>query len=311
MLRASVFIFHFVCLVLSSSPSFAAEIKIALNWKPEAEFGGFYAAQVHDIFKKHHLDVTLVPGGAGTPGVQMVAGGKFDFAVASADEIAIAQSHGVKIIALFATYQTNTQGIMTHEERAFKNLAEVFNSSGKLALQKALPYALYLQKKFANSKTQIVPFLGGINIFLVDKNYSQQCFVTSEPISAAKKSQKVKTFLVADAGYNPYTTVLLTRQDFLAKNSNLVRDLVAALREGHAAYLADPRKTNELMNKLNPSVDLETLQASALIQKKFIEVPGTALGSMTSARWASLVDQLLELGLIKKKIAPEELFRSL
>lgn len=295
-----------------STQSLAADIKIALNWKPEAEFGGYYAAQVNEIFKKHKLKVEIIPGGAGTPSVQMVGAGQFDFGIASADEIAIAQSRGVKIIGIFATYQTNTQAIMTHEERGFKSLDEVFNSKGQLALQKGLPYALFLEKKFKSSKAQIVPFLGGINLFLVDKNYSQQCFLTSEPLSAEKKSQKVKSFLIADAGYNPYTTVLVTRQEVLDKDPALVRDLVAAVREGHGAYLVNPTKTNELMNRLNPSVDLKTLEASAALQSKFILLPaGGVLGSMSLERWTTLVDQLVDLGLMKKKVAASELFRNL
>jgi len=289
------------------------ETKIALNWKPEAEFGGFYSAQANDLFKKHALKVDIVTGGAGTPSVQMVASSQFDFGIASADEIAIAQSHGAKVVAIFATYQTNTQGIMTHEERHFANLSDVFKSTGKLAMQKGLPYALYLQEKFASFKVQIVPYLGGISNFLVDKDYSQQCFVTSEPLSAEKKSQKVKTFLVADAGYNPYTTVLITREDVIKNKRELVNDVVAATREGLAEYLKRPDITNALMNKLNPSVDLETLRQSAEIQKKFIatsETEKSGLGSMTAARWSELVDQLLSLHLIKKKIPAEELFRN-
>jgi NitT/TauT family transport system substrate-binding protein len=300
-----------IFILLISTHSFAADLKIALNWKPEAEFGGYYAAQVNEIFKKHKLNVELIAGGAGTPSVQMVGAGKFDFGIASADEIAIAQSRGVKIIGLFATYQTNTQAIMTHEERGFQSLNDVFNSKGQLALQKGLPYALFLERKFKSARAQIVPFLGGINLFLVDKNYSQQCFLTSEPLSAEKKSQKVKSFLIADAGYNPYTTVLITRQEYLDKNPALVSELVSAIREGHEAYLKDAVKTNQLMNRLNPSVDLETLNASAALQVKFIEVPGVSIGSMSLERWTTLVDQLVDLGLMKKKVAATQLFRVL
>ena len=182
---------------MSAFQSFASEreIKIALNWKPEAEFGGIYQAQLGGIFKKHDLKVEIIPGGAGTPSVQMVAGSQFDFGIASADEVVIAQSHGAKVVALFATYQTNAQGIMTHEESGFKSFADVFASPNKIALQKGLPYAMFLMQKFKNSQAQIVPYLGGISNFLADPKYSQQCFITSEPISAEKKNQKQILFV--------------------------------------------------------------------------------------------------------------------
>ncbi len=307
--------FLFLCLHLQLVPIVqAADLKIALNWKPEAEFGGYYAAQVGEIFKKHQLNVTLLPGGAGTPTVQMLGAGQVDFAIASADEVILAQSHHVPLVAIFATYQRNTQAILVHQERGFKKLADVFSSPGKLAMQKGLPYSLFLMKKFAGSrekmKVDIVPFLGGIQVFLLDPVYSQQCFVTSEPITAEQKSQKVQTFLIADSGFNPYTTVLVTRREVIEKKPALVKELQKAVREGHAAYLANPTKTNKTMNALNPSVDLETLEKSAAVQKPFIENAGAELGSMTESRWSELVSQLLEIGLIKAKMPTKDLFQN-
>jgi NitT/TauT family transport system substrate-binding protein len=305
-----------LCIFCFSSIAMTAErqVKLALNWKPEAEFGGIYAAQVGEIFKKHNLDVEILQGGAGTPSVQMVAGGKLDFGIASGDEIVIAQSHGAKVVALFATYQTNAQGIMVHEDSGFKTLADVFASPNKLAMQKGLPYAMYLMKKFRDSKAQVVPYLGGISPFLSDKTYSQQVFITSEPLSAAKKNMKVKTFLVSEAGYNPYTTVLITREEVLKLHPDIAKDLVTSIREGLKAYLSNPSQTNLYMNTLNPSIDIETLKKSAEIQQSLIENSDTAksgIGTMTTERWNELIDQLFALKLIQKKVPADQVFHNL
>lgn len=307
--------FFFAILFLSMGANAADQnIKLLLNWKPEAEFGGIYAAQEEHIFEKHHLKVEVLSGGAGTPSVQMVASSKIDFGIASADEIILAQSHGAKVVALFATYQTNAQGIMTHEEESFKTLADVFSSPNTIAMQKGLPYAMFLMKKYQGYKAQIVPYLGGVSNFLVDKRYSQQVFITSEPLSAEARNQKVKTFLVSDSGYNPYTTVLITRDDVIKEHPALVKELVMAVREGLQAYLDHPEATNIYMNKRNPSLDLETLKKSAQIQKPLIQTAETSkagIGTMTEARWNELSDQLLEMKMIQQKIPAAELFRNL
>src|ERR1700684_3655251 len=73
----------------------SGRIKLALNWKPEPEFGGFYAAP----YAKYGLDVDILPGGAGTPTVQMVGAGSVDFGIVSADEIILARSHGNDVVA--------------------------------------------------------------------------------------------------------------------------------------------------------------------------------------------------------------------
>src|SRR5918993_515284 len=75
------------------------KVKLQLNWKPEPQFGGFYAAQEAGSYKKQGLDVEVVPGGVGTPTVQMVGAGSVEFGVVSADEVLIARARGNDVVA--------------------------------------------------------------------------------------------------------------------------------------------------------------------------------------------------------------------
>src|SRR5436305_4393567 len=135
-------------LLLSTQVFAADKVKITLNWVPEPEFGGIYAAKDIGAFTKHNLDVDVIPGGAGTPTWQLVANGKTDFAVASADEVFIARSQGADVVAIFAIYQTCPQGIMVHASRGFKEIADVFKNPGTVAMEPGLPYTNFLKNKF-------------------------------------------------------------------------------------------------------------------------------------------------------------------
>ena len=288
-------------------------MKFALNWKAEPEFGGFYAAKLGGSFEKRALDVEITEGGAGTPVVQMVANSKVPFGIAAADEVVLSQARGTDVVALFAVYQTNPQGIMVHPERGFKSLGDVFAAPGTLAIQSGAPYTLFLQAKFANAKVKLVPYAGGIAQFLTDANYSQQCFVTAEPLLAKKKNKPAASFLIADAGFNPYGTVVIARRQYIEKNPKLARDLIEAIRDGWSDYLRAPESANALMVKLNPAMDSETMKESAEVQKPFIlaaNMPNKELGKMSSARWTTLVDQLLAMKLIKKRPAVDRLYQN-
>ena len=290
----------------SDSPSGAAggpqKVTLQLNWKPEPQFGGFYAAK--ELAAKHNLAIDIVPGGVGTPTVQMVAAGKAPFAVVSADEVVISRANGGDVVALFAVYQTNPQGLMTHAKRGFKSIGDVFNNPGTVAMQRGLPYASFLEKKFGFDKVKIVPSPGGdLSAFRNDPNFTQQCFVTSEPLAAKTAGLDVQTFLVAEAGYNPYTTVLVTRGDYRQKNPQVVASMLAAVRDGWRAYLDDPSKTNATMQQLNPSMDAETFTAAAGAQRPLIETDETkqsGLGVMTLPRWETLCTQLVDLKVVDK-----------
>lgn len=288
-------------------------IRLQLNWVPEPQFGGFYAAEQTGAFKKHGLDVQIVPGGVGTPTVQMVGAGSAEFGVVSADEVVVARAHGNDVVALFAVFQTNPQGIMVHESRGFSGLGDVFKNPGTLAVQRGLPYADYLLKKYGTHPgLRIVPSPGGgIAAFLADKDFSQQCFVTSEPILAKQQASDPQTFLVAEAGYNPYTTVVATSGPYLARNRDLAKKLTDAVREGWRAYLDDPAAANTHMQSLNKTMDPRTFAESAAAQEPLIETDETrrlGLGTMTAERWESLARQLVELKVVDKAPAAAECF---
>lgn len=290
------------------SPSMT-KVSLQLNWKAEPQFGGFYAAQFDGEFAKRGLDVTIREGGAGVPTIQMIGAGSADFAIVSGDELVIARTRGIDAVALFAVYQTNPQGLMTPAKRGFKSIDDIFKTPGTLAIERGLPYAQYLEKKFGFDQLSIIPSpYGDLTQLRLREQYAMQCFVTSEPIAAKKIGLDVSTFLIADAGWNPYTTVLAARREYVEKNPELARKVIEAVRVGWENYLADSGRYNSTMAKLNPTMDLETFSASAAAQLKLIKPDdATEVGSMTIERWKQLVADLKSLGLIDSEPAAETL----
>jgi NitT/TauT family transport system substrate-binding protein len=282
-------------------------VKLVLNWVPEPEFGGFYQARDGKDYDKQGLDVEIMGGGAGVPVLQMVATGQADFGISGADEVLTAKARGADVVAVMAVFQKSPQGIMAHEEKATK-LADVF-AGGTLAIEPGLTYALFLKKKYGFDRVKIVPYDGGVAQFVADKDFSQQCYVTSEPIAARRKQVKVREFLVADEGFNPYMGVVIAKRSTWLEKKDLVKKFVSASRDGWQAYLKDASAANETMQKLNPSMDKDTFKEAAEVQKKLIAPEdGKALGAMTKDRWEKLASQLVEIGVLDKAPNVDEIF---
>lgn len=119
------------------------------------------------------------------------------------------------MIAIFAVYQTFPQGIMVHKVRGFTSIKDVFTHDGVL-LAEDNAWLHFLQSKFSPVKVQVTGYSGGIAEFLAKPDYSQQRFVTSEPILAKRQGSDPQTFLIADEGFNPYTTVVICKGDLCA-----------------------------------------------------------------------------------------------
>ena len=275
------------------------KVKLALDWVPEPEFGGFYAARDGGAFARAGMEVELLGGGAGVPVLQQVSTGRVEFGIASADEVINGNARGTEVVPVFATFQTSPRGIMVHASRGAKTMADVLGS-GVVAMDPGAPYAVFLKKKHGFERVRVVPYDGGVARFVADKDFAQQCFVTSEPIAATKLGSDPKVFLVADEGYNPYTTVI-TRKALWNDKPEMVRAFVRAIREGWRAYLDDPGPANAVMSKQNQTMSLETMAAIARAQKPFVETEETKkgkLGMMTRERWETLGRQLVDIGLV-------------
>ncbi len=283
-------------------PAFADKLKLALNWKPEPEFGGFFEAQRAGYFKELGLDVEILPGGSGQPTVQMIAAGTVPFGIVSADEVLLARSNGADVVAIYAAFQTNPQCIMTHAPK----LEDIFRAKPKtLAIQKGLGYAKYLEKHYGFKSLNIVPYQGGVTQFLTDSNFGQQCFAFAEPLIAKKHGIEPVVFMIAEAGYNPYTVVLATRRANIDKQGDQVKKMVTAVRRGWQTYLVNPEATNAMMAKLNPAMDPAIFAESAKALQPLVqtgETDKTGLGTMSAERWNKLQDQLVELDMLTAKV---------
>ena len=283
---------------------------IALNWKLEPEFGGLYEAKRSGDLAKHGLDLELT-GGPGAPVVQMVAAGQVAFGIAAADEVVLARDRGVDVVAVFATYQTNPQGIMVHASRKLGSLAELFAAGGTLAVEPGLPYVKWFQKRYDLARMKIVPYGYSVAPFLLDPQLAQQVFVTAEPIAARRQGADPQVFLIADSGFDPYAAVYITSGRRLREEPARVAAFAAALRDGWRSYLDDPAAANAVMGALNPEMDAETFRLAAEAQRPLIETDFTrqhGLGAMSLERWTELAAQLQELGLVDHAPDPQRCF---
>ena len=289
-------------------PSTLQKTALQLNWVPEPEFGGYYAAQERGAFVAEGLDLEIRPGGAQSPVEQMVAAGQVEFGITSADSLLMARDRGADLVAIYAAYQSFPEGIMVHASRGLKTMAEVFQG-GTLGVIPGTPFLKLLEREYGLGKMKVVPHDNNIAPFLHDPRMAQQCFISSEPIVARRAGADPQVFMLKDIGFNPYTGLIITRRQTLEAHPDRVRALVRAVRQGWQAYLADPGPANAIMQSLNPTMAPETFAEAAIIQQPLIQgqLDDDSLGTMRLERWRTLAEQLQGLGLIDR-VEPERAF---
>lgn len=285
-----------------SSQSNVTKIRLQLNWIPDAQHGGFYAAQVAGHFADAKLDVEILAGGPGTPAITKVATGRCDFAIANADQVLLARAQGADVVAVFASMQDSPRCIMVHESSSIRTLQQLSNLT--LALGDGKAFAEYLKMHVPLQDVRIVSYAGNVAKFLVDKNYAQQGYVFSEPLVAKAQGGDPLALMVSELGFNPYSSVVVTKRATWESNPELVRRFVSAVRLGWTSYFEQPAATNTKIMSVNAEMDAAILAASVQsIRKLCLPTATSKLGQMTTARWEQLGGQLIELEILSEDAA--------
>jgi NitT/TauT family transport system substrate-binding protein len=155
----------------------------------------------------------------------------------------------------------------------------------------------------------VKPYTFNPQPFLVDKQSAMQGYVTSEPYAVERTGKfKPRIFLLADYGFNTYSTLIETRREVVEKKPGLVQRFVDATVIGWYNYLyGDNKAANELIRKHNPEMTDELLAYSIDKMKQFgIVDSGEALklgiGAMTDTRMASFFDKMVKAGVVKPTV---------
>jgi len=288
-------------------------VKLALNWYPEAEHGGYFAADELDHFDAAGLDVEIIHGRPGVSRLimQELATGRIDFVISSADQVVEQRARGLPIVALLAPVQKSPRCIMVHAASGFTSLEDLANV--ELAVSETRPFALWMKKQLPLKDVTVVPFNGLVGEFLAKPNFAQQAYVFSEPFIAQEQGSDPAVLMLSDIGYNPYASVLVTSEDVLKNQPDLASGMVNASRLGWAAYLDTPDTTNGRLHQENADMSLAALAYGATALQKLCQTEDNApLGSMTADRWQQLIDQLVEIDIIEpNSVQSHDCFRVL
>lgn len=273
-------------------------IRLQLNWLPDAQHGGFYAALDQKHFADAGIDVEILPGGPGTPAIPKVATGRCDFAIGNADQVLLARQQGADVVAVFAAMQNSPRCIMVHEKSGIRSFGELENLT--LALGDGKAFAEYLRRHVPLHNVRIVSYSGTVAKFLLDDNFAQQGYVFSEPLMAASQGGDPKSLMVSELGFNPYSSLLIARRETVEGNPELVRKVVAAVRAGWENYLMNPAPTNQNIIAANAEMDVTLLNQAAAAVKTLCTPDGFTgvLGEMQLERWETLRTQLIDLQLL-------------
>ena len=283
------------------------KVSFATNWVAEAEHGGFYQALADGTYRRYGLDVTIVPGGPQVNNRILLPVGKIDFYLsANTLQSFDAVEQNIPTVVVAAMFQKEPQVLIAHPNRGVNDLKDLKDLVLYVSKEGMATYFQWLKADYGLVDAQVRPYTFNPQPFLADRNSAMQGYVTSEPYAIEKQTRtKPKVFLLADYGFNSYSTLIETRRDLAERKPELVQRFVDASIIGWYNYMyGDNAPANLMIKRQNPEMTDELLAYSVAKMKEFgIVDSGDSLelgiGAMTDARMASFFDKMVRAGVTK------------
>ena len=310
-MRAPIAITLACGLVAMAGPAEALDqVTFGTNWKAQAEHGGFYQAVATGIYEKHGLDVTIRPGGPQVNHAQLLAAGQIDFNMAGNEFSAFNfVQNDVPMVTVAAYFQKDPQILMAHPDQGFDTLADLRGRPILISQDARTTFWEWLKAEYGFTDDMIRPYTFNPAPFLADPGVIQQGYLTSEPFAIEREGGFTpQVFLLADAGYDTYSTTLETSWRLALDNPDLVQRFIDASIEGWYSYLyGDPSPANALIRADNPDMtdeqiaySIEKLNEYGIVDSR--EALELGIGAMTDERWHDFFQFAADAGLYPKDL---------
>ncbi len=298
----------FAMLLLFAGPAMAADkVAFGLDWKAEAEYGGYYQAVATGIYAKHGLDVSIRQGGPQVNQTQLLLAGRLDFVLSSNSFLALNfVQENLPFRAVAAIFQKDPSILLAHPGQGNDSFEALRGKPIMIGADSRAGWWHFLQARFGYTDAQIRPYTFNLAPFLADTTAVQQGYLGSEPFAIEQQAGfKPVILLLADAGFSGYGSLISTSDKLLAANPDLVQRFLDATIEGWYSYLyADPAPANALIKSDNPEMTDALLEfGRRMLKERGIVNSGDAatlgIGAMTEARWTEFFKSMVEQGLYR------------
>ncbi len=297
-----------------ATPASLEHIRLPMGYIPNVQYAPFYIAVDKGYFAKEGIEIEF-DYKPETDGIKLVGAGELRFTVASGEQVPLARAQGLPVTYVFQWWQQFPVGIVALSEKNIKTPADLI---GKRVATPALFGASYVgwrglvfKAGLDESKISIenVGFGRQIAALTEDKVDAAIIYINNEPIQLQRAGNAVDVIAISDYA-NLVSNGIVTNEDTITKQPDLVKRFARALRQGIADAIADPEAAFEVCKKYVTGLDAADVAATQQeVLRASIELWKTdQIGRSDPANWQTTVTVLKEMGLLTTDLDLNKVF---
>ncbi|MNB96516.1 putative thiamine biosynthesis protein [compost metagenome] len=297
----------------ADAPAELTKIKVALDWTPNTNHTGLYAAKELGYYEEEGLDVEIVqPGAAGAD--TMVLSGEAAFGISAQEALTLARLQNVPLVSVAAIIQHNTSGFAAPKDR---NITSPKDFEGKTYGGWGSPAEEAAMKAIMDPEGGDVKKVKLVNIGEADYFTAVKrdidfawIFYAWTGIEAELRGEPLDMLYLKD--YAPqldyYTPILTTSEKEIAERPELVKAFLKATSKGYQYAIDQPEAAADILIKAVPDLDPELVQASQKWLSPKYKDDAARWGEQKAEIWQNYADWMYGLKLLDQQLDVEATF---
>jgi NitT/TauT family transport system substrate-binding protein/putative hydroxymethylpyrimidine transport system substrate-binding protein len=228
-----------------SEPDGLRSARLALDFQPNAVHAGIYAALADAADERHGLDLEVRVPAASTDSIKLLAAGRADMAVVDIHDLALARERGRDLVGVGALVQRPLAAVIArgHVPRPRALAGKRVGVTGLPSDDAVLRAVLEHDGSSPGRVRRLTIGFSAVPSLIAGRVDAVVAFWNAEGVVLRRRGIPTTEFRVDRYGAPRYPElVLATTRSALVRDADLIRDMLAALREGTRAALGDPAR---------------------------------------------------------------------
>jgi NitT/TauT family transport system substrate-binding protein len=283
-------------------PQDLTRIRLPMGYIPNVQFAPFYVANEKGYYRDAGIEIEF-DYSFETDGVTLVGSNELQFAVVSGEQVLLARAQGLPIVYVMGWWQDYPVGVVAMVEEGIRSPEDLAGKKIGLPGPFGASYiglrALLDEAGLEESDVTLDSIgFNQIEALVAGQDQAAVIYVNNEPIQLSAQGYEVDVIRVADY-VKLASNGLITNEQTIAENPELVRRLVQATLHGVAVSLSDPEEAFEICKKYVENLT----QADESVQKQILAASmdfwrAQELGTSDLQSWENMQDVLLSMGLL-------------
>ena len=293
----------------TGGPAQTERLDLVLDYFPNADHAGIYAAIGRGDFRRAGLEVTpRTPSDPAAP-LKLLAAGRADLAISYEPELLLARDKGLRLVSVGALVQKPLTSIISLGDKPITRPGQL---EGKTVGTAGIPYQeAYLDtilEKVGVDPERVKRVNVGFNLTpamlsrRVDATLGS--FWNYEGVELERRRKRPSIIRVERVGVPTYNElVIVAREDYIRENGPTVRRFLQAVATGTRALRADPETGVAPLLKANPDLErgLQLASVKRTLPVFFPEDEERPFGYQDPDEWRTYARWMVENRLLEKE----------